>query len=218
MVDVGLFQPLAVVARLPLLPASFRDRFSWARRAAPRASGHEVDGPRRASRIGEVVASALLRVALASVPPALLRSRVKYPEALAAVYRVLWIEQRYRMFSNMDVTPQGWWVAVGTLADGRVIDAVDHAPEVSLERPYGYAARMPNDRWRHYWGAISRPELARFRPFLAEYLCRRWNRAAEPRERMTAIEVTYVRERATHPDRPTQRKAITLLRGPCPEI
>lgn len=217
-IDVGLFQPLAVVSTLPLIPRSFWDRRSGAhlvdshvpRSASPRSAGLPL------RLFHETACGLLLVAALASIPPSLRVAPATYPQPLQDVYRVLWLEQRFRMFANMDATPQGWWVAAGRLEDGRTIDAITHAQEFLMERPEAYAAAIPNDRWRKYWGKISKPQFAPFRPFLAEYLCRRWNRNARTGERMISVEVIHVRELATHPGQPIVRRPVPLVHGPCP--
>lgn len=224
MVRIGYFQPLAALSALPLLPREFWDGVGahTGRVAAldtPRAPAvprTPVAPARILRRVPNVIAGALACCVILSVPPNLMISHAGYPEPLASVYRVLQIDQRFRMFANMDRTSQGWWVVAGTLADGRTVDAIEMREGVSFARPERYQARLPNDNWRIYWSNISRPGYARLRPFLAEYFCRRWNRAASPPDRMVSIEVIHVTQRVTHPGQLPATRPVTLVRGPCP--
>lgn len=226
MAKIGWFQPLSILAALPLLPASAWERVRWARAEVVTAGGATdatdagatgaVAGRGPFARLAEGVCWAIVVVSLVSVPPSLMREQFRYPEPLASIYRVFHIERRYRMFANMDATPQGWWVIVGTLENGQTVDALTGSHAVSLERPKSYVDLLPNDNWQMYWSNISRPYLAKIRPYLAEYVCRRWNRDARPGERMASIEIVHVKERAVDPREPIARKPVTLLHGPCP--
>jgi hypothetical protein len=225
MAKIGWFQPLAVLSALPLLPRSAWDGVPWARApgsaagAAATPAVAVADAPERhpaLARLAEGLCWAIVVVSLVSVPPSFSREEFRYPEPLASIYRIFRIERRYRMFANMDTTPQGWWVIAGTLDDGSRVDGLRGSREVTLERPRSYRDLLPNDNWQMYWSNVSRPYFARIRPYLAEYVCRRWNRDHHGQERMVSIEIIHVKERAVDPREPIVRKPVTLLRGPCP--
>lgn len=214
-VDVGLFQPLAIVSVVPLLPGSVWHRLAWARTSAtPAVAAREKLTP--LARIGEGLCVAVVCASVVSVPPSLLVEPVRYPEPLASVYYYFRLERRYRMFANMDATPQGWWSVAGTLEDGRTVDAVAGPAHIRLSPSDAEPSGRPQDEWQVYLSQVASPQLRQMRPFVAEYFCRRWNRAAEPGARMTSIDMLQVRERATHPGHPITRERSTLLRGPCP--
>jgi hypothetical protein len=214
MVDVGLFQPLAILSLVPLVPPSAWNRLAWARRhvgLSPAAG----DRSSRFARVRDAMCVAIVGVSIVSLPGSLRVQPVRYPEPLASVYYYLRLERRHRMFANMDATLQGWWGFAGTLHDGRVVDAVAGVARMrALPRERDRAG--PDDDWQSYLSNLAAPSLRAMRPYAAEYFCRRWNVAAPPAARMVSIEMLQIRERATHPGRPTTRKRSTLLRGPCP--
>lgn len=215
MVDVGLFQPLAILSVVPLLPGSAWNRFAWTAASTPPALATPT--PRTpVAWLGEGLCVAIIIASLVSVPPSFLVEPVRYPEPLASIYYHFRLERRYRMFANMDATPQGWWGMVGTLEDGRTVDAVAGPRHVHPLRPNSEPPRQPTDEWQSYLSQLATPQLRAMRPYLAEYFCRRWNRDARAGQRMTAIEMLQMKQDATHPDRPITRKRSTLLRGPCP--
>lgn len=214
-VDVGLFQALAILSVVPLLPGCVWDRLAWARASAPPAvASRKSLAP--LARIGEGVCAAVVCASVVSVPPSLRVEPVRYPEPPASVYYYFRLERRHRMFANIDATPQGWWGLAGTLEDGRTVDTVAGPAQIRPAPSDANPSHRPQDEWQVYLSQVASPQLREMRPFVAEYFCRRWNRAAEPGARMTSIDMLQVRQRATHPGHPITRGQTTLLRGPCP--
>ena len=94
---------------------------------------------------------------------------------LADVGYWLGIEQRWRMFANAGITPQGWLLAVGRLSDGRSVDLVRGTVPADAQGSVHHAADMRNNAWRVYWSQITRDASAGVRPAFGTYLCRDWN-------------------------------------------
>ena len=69
---------------------------------------------------------------------------------------------------------------------------------VSYAEPPQISADFPNYRWRKLLAVIRRRGAA-FRPWVASYLCRRWNATHAGDQRLVDIELVYMKRR-TLPD------------------
>jgi hypothetical protein len=210
LVDVGIFQPLTIVSALPLLPSSV-----WERLPATRSGDAEPELLAPDPKPVRWLAAFVLVLSYLSLPASLGKARLNYPEPIATAYYHLLLEQRFRMFANMDATRQGYWIGVGQLHDGRVVDVIELDQTVEMEPPADYAASMPNDNWRQYWSTISQPRYAGLRPYLADYLCRRWNRSARDDQRVERVRVIWVREVVIAPGAPRQQDPQVLVERAC---
>lgn len=105
---------------------------------------------------------------------------------------VLRLSQGWRMF----VPPYrdaGWFVAVGTRADGSEVNVLfGEGGEVVWERPRYVAHMFPDQRWRKYLVNLRKPTFAGHRRRLAGYLCRAWN-SAHPDDRVATVDVYYLK-------------------------
>ncbi|MEM7436721.1 MAG: HTTM domain-containing protein [Myxococcota bacterium] len=192
-VDVGVFQPVTVLALFPALPGSLWDRLGWA-----------LDPDRAVAwvpaKLAEALVAFLLFYTVASNGLALDAGARGMPEPLRSVGYAFRLDQRWRMFANTDITPQGWWVVIGELDDGTPIDLLHGTKGVSLARPHRYYREMPNMNWRTYWVNISRDHYKAFRPWMGRYFCRWWNEDAEPELRVRGVRVVYVQEQNYKPE------------------
>jgi hypothetical protein len=110
------------------------------------------------------------------------------------------------MFAPVPLTADGWWVAPGTLADGRVVDVL-RGGALSWDKPASVTSMYPTDRWRKYMMNLVDPAQAANRPYFAEYLCRDWNRRHAPAERLASLKLVFMLESTlprnrTSPTRP----------------
>ncbi len=193
MAKIGTFQPVTILALFPYLPASFWDRLSgrWL----------TLDGVRFRPRLSsEAIAAVFLAYTIASNVVTLDPGVHTFPEPFQSFGRNFKLDQRWRMFANTDVTPQGWWKVLGTTEDDRKFDLLLGKPEVSLQRPEQYYLHMPNNAWRTYWVNISRDDYQALRPLLVRYFCLSWNGAVDKSVRAKEVEVIYVQEFNYNPD------------------
>ncbi len=187
MAKIGTFQPVTILALFPYLPAAFWDRISnrWI----------TLQGVRwRPPAWSEAIVAVFLLYTVASNAVTLDPGVHTFPEPFQSFGRNFKLDQRWRMFANTDVTPQGWWKVFGTLDDGRKFDLLQGSPDVNLDRPDRYYLHMSNNAWRTYWVNISRDHYQVLRPLLLRYFCLSWNRAVEPEVRAKEVEVIYVQE------------------------
>ncbi len=214
LLDLGLFQPIACVLVIPWLPAQFWERFTRFR--LPRARAAERPGVRR--WIGEAGAGALLTLVVLYNVLALFPSYPRPPAAIHAAGIALRLDQSWRMFSNTDGSPQGWFIVAGRTADRRVFDILTGRPEVSSAPPSraAWSQAVPNSAWMVYWRQIRAPRFAALKPHLADYFCRRWNGSAEPRSKIVQIEIVYMAKQHYDPALPPRLEPRTLIRKACP--
>jgi hypothetical protein len=210
---IGTFQPLSILAIVPFLPPAFWDRLRLP--ASPQAAAHD-DAPRGfPSMATTAVVSALLLYTIASNAVTLQREEKRLPEPLATVGYWFGLEQRWRMFANAGITPQGWHLAAGRLADGRWVDLIRGTVPANPGRPLHYSAQIRNNAWRVYWAQISRDPAAPLRPKFGAYLCRDWNGSIGPEDQVDRVEVTWFRKHAYARDEAVRYTRHVLLSQPC---
>ena len=129
--------------------------------------------------------------------------------------RTLRISQFWTMFAPYPSRTSGWYVIVGTLADGSQVDLYRHIvlgedfPEVSWERPDRLVETFHGPRWRKYMMSLRRSTKKGYRPLLCKYLAREWKREFGPSAPLTMVELYFNEERieAYEPDtEPTKRR------------
>jgi hypothetical protein len=217
--QIGIFQALALVAGLPLLPASFWQRVGVGPDAAS-PSPPAAEAPRgRLRALGQTLQNALCAALLGVMVTlnviTLPRSPVRVPAWLDRWVSHPALAQRWRMFANVDVTPQGWWLAPGRLPDGRVIDLWTGRP-LRLGRPAAFIDTIRSHHWERAWVTLYPAENADLRRYLASYLCREWNRGRPVAERAREVQLIYMREVALDPAVPARVEPRILLSSRCP--
>lgn len=233
--QLGLFPLVAVGALLPFLPgvvwdASLPRLAPFLRRvgvdramatlddALPAATPRGVS-PRLARlqrRLTPSVAAAfLVLVVLLNLQPAAVAADVGYdpvPDEADPVVQATRVDQYWNMFAPNPIQTDGWYVAPGRLENGSRVDAL-HGGPVRWDRPPDLADTYPNARWRKYLVNLWRRGNAEHRPYLGDYLCRRWN----DRHGTEMVEVTlYYMEQPTRLDGEEPIERVELHRHRCP--
>ncbi len=129
--------------------------------------------------------------------------------------RVLRISQLWSMFAPYPSRSSGWYVVVGTLADGSQVDLYRHvvlgeefAP-VSWDRPERLVETFRGPRWRKYMMSLRKKQKREYRPLLCKYLAREWKREFGLSAPLTLVELYFNEERieAYEPNTgPTKRR------------
>jgi hypothetical protein len=96
------------------------------------------------------------------------------------------------MFAPYPSKDDGWYVTVGTLADGRQVDLFRDGAAVSWDKPELVSATYKNTRWRKYLLNLWRKDHASHRSLYASYLCRDWNSRHGGGERVERVEIYYM--------------------------
>lgn len=161
-------------------------------------SGEEiaVEGaaqPRRTRRrIAAAGAAVLLGYSAVLAAAELLPQRLRLPSIVTLPADLLGIRQRWNMFV---VPPRddGWLIAAGRLADGRVRDVWRGAP-VDARKPDSVAKSLGNSRWIKYLSQLDDPGFVHHRRLFGDYLCRRWNESHGGGSRVTGLQLYFVLE------------------------
>ncbi len=227
---LGLFPFVAVAGLLAFLPAAvWRGArphlaasglvargdalLSWLDGALPRVEVRDVPG--WLSRAGEVTRTVVPAVFLVLVLSWNLQAAGidAVPDRAEPAVHATRTDQYWNMFAPEPLSVDGWYVVPAELENGSRVDALHRKP-VSFDRPPDLSDTYPNARWRKYLVNLWRPWNEDHRPYLAEHLCRRWNRAHETDiERLTI----YYMEQPTvlgSDLEPVER--VRLWQGECP--
>jgi hypothetical protein len=103
------------------------------------------------------------------------------------------------------MTDDGWFVVPGALEGGELVDVFRAGSPVRLvelderSKPADVSAELGGYRWRKYLQNLRLARNTRHRPHYAMYLCREWNASHEGAQRLTALQLLYVRERTPPP-------------------
>jgi hypothetical protein len=202
--NVGIFSFAAMAAGLLFIPgevwdaidhrlalgrrsAGLRDRLAAAARRLPR-------GERLRLELGRwhlpVLAVLLLIMMYGNAYPSI---RKQFPDWLAHLARQPGLYQRsWPMFAPIS-RDHGWFVIPGRLADGTQVDLWEPGGPPVYTRPALISDDFPSYRWRKLM-YILKKKGPQFRPVLARYLCRSWNREHPPEQALESLELVYMRE------------------------
>lgn len=162
-----------------------------------------------------LVGLALLYVSASNIA-SLIPPRYSLPASLQAYGRIFQLNQRWRMFSNADATPQGWFVIVGHPQQGEPVNIERPGATVSMARPEHYAATFRSSTWRNYWTKIIRTKLGVFRSYLVDYFCSQWNSKASSEQSLSEVEIIHMYEFANDPRQVKRVVPVRLIRKACP--
>jgi hypothetical protein len=141
---LGIFPAMSVAGWLFTVPAGV-----WERLRVPTVTGEAVPAPGRKTTMALAAAVTALVVAT-NVEQ--LGARFPGGRSLDRALSAIGLNQWWLVFAPQTraaTRPDGWWVDVGTRADGSTVDlARGGAP--SFARPESIPDTFPNRRWRHY--------------------------------------------------------------------
>lgn len=126
------------------------------------------------------------------------------------------LKQRWEMYRDPP-TDTGWYVVIGTLADGREMNLLT-GEEIETRDdaiPERIAALYPDHRWRKYMAQVVSDSYRSHRSRLAGALALRWNRKHAEKERITWIELIFMRRTLGPPGEPVSPvKRLLMHRAP----
>jgi len=138
------------------------------------------------------------------------RVRTIFPEGVNGIGETLGLDQMWGMFAPYPLRDDGWYVVVGTLADGRQVDLFRDGREVSWQKPELVSAMYKNERWRKYLMNLWRKDHASHRLLYARYLARDWNSRHSAGEQVQRVEL-YFMLKVTQPNYQPATPKKTLL-------
>lgn len=170
----GQFQAIALVAMLPLLPGALLDE---TRLRGSREERFDVD-PRAdsfAERVRAIGARAVLVVLILVNTVAVFRGgAVLGIEPL----RLVALDQSWGMYRSPGAVPSGWFVVVGTRADGQVVELLTGKSPPSTARPESVFSTYADFRTRRMWEWLLFEPYAPFAPEVARFVCHDGERIA----------------------------------------
>ena len=226
---LGLFPFVGVAALVPFLPPVVWDRLEraaadrgfdarggtalrWLDDRLPRVRVSDV--PRWLSRAGRGAEAALPAVFLVLVLLWNLQGAGvdALPDEAEPAVEVTRTDQYWNMFAPEPLQVDGWYVVPARLEDGSRVD-LWAGGAVRYDKPPDVARTYPNARWRKYLVNLWRTRNRWARPYLATYLCERWN--AEHDVEVTSLTLVYVEQRTVlgAAEEPTER--VELLEHEC---
>lgn len=186
LLDAGLFQLLAIVSVLPLLPG---------------VAGPVLEEP---SRVLRLVGSGVLTLIVASN---LLHPFVGVSlGALDAPLHFLGLNQQWRMFAKTADLPRGWFYVVGVRADGSLVDLWTGTSAPTGQRPALPFPSYAHFRERRLWEWQLFEASAPFVDDVRRWQCRRAERLGS----FIAVRAWFADIK-----RPGPPEYFTLFDGPC---
>jgi hypothetical protein len=200
---LGHFPWVCAIAWMLFLPTWFWDVLAQRPRKPEDGEPAALGLPRP---VNAVVLVLLLYVALWNVrnmSPGGFRNVIPPPlDRLADTTR---IDQLWIMFSPHPPVDDGWFVFPATLRDGTKVDLYREVmgtasaapqPDVDWTKPGLVSETFRDERWRKYLMALNGDRNRFHRPWLADYLRRRWDRdhGADPARQVAALQLCFMKE------------------------
>jgi hypothetical protein len=190
--ELGNFPYVCAVAWLALLPSWFWDRLG--RLASKGNPLPAVAAGVRASVWHEALAGFFLVYVFLWNLRTLDQQRFQciFPVQVNGIGVAVGLDQMWNLFAPYPLKDDGWYVIVGTLADGRQVDLFRDGQPVRWEKPELISAMYKNARWRKYLMNLWRKDHADHRLRYARYLCRDWNECHGASEQVESIEMYFM--------------------------
>jgi len=222
-IHIGIFQLICIVALLLFVPGAAwdalasrlaRTRWSdWRARWQARF-GVEPRARKGGGRFSRLLPQAIAGVALVVILLSNVNTAFKepydrddhgpvpLPDVVEAYGRELTVVQNWNMFTDIDRLFFGWFLVLGQMDDGSVVDVLEHQPYAVIARPERYAEHFPNHNSRRYWREIALPDRQFLYPPLCNYLAREWERqGGAPLAHLAVLQIGRVPARRAAEDR-----------------
>ena len=117
------------------------------------------------------------------------------PKPLRVPAWVLGLDQGWGMFAPTLDHDGGWHIFYARLRDGSEVDLFRGGRPIDWKKPSDPSNLYKNERWRKYMTNINHAEKAEMRPYLADYLCLKWNRRQkDPVKKIERVEIYFMKE------------------------
>jgi len=94
---------------------------------------------------------------------------------LTFVGKATQLRQKWNMFAPKPYSSDGWYVIVGLLDNGEIVDVFRNGKEVSWDPPENRRDDFSSYRWRKLTRNMYKEKNKRFRRFYSKYICDKWN-------------------------------------------
>jgi uncharacterized membrane protein YphA (DoxX/SURF4 family) len=219
--EIGLFPYICMLGWILFLPTEFWDflsqRFSkWGLEIERTAA--EIQVPNRwfnhlknGALLYAIVITVLWNI---SYLPGVARA---VPEPLRTSGLILRLDQKWNMFAPYPMTEDGWYVAPGKLRDGTRVDVIT-GKAVDWEKPKSIFKYYGDSYQRKYMTNVWRDSSAKdLQAHYAKYICRKWNRLANPtRDRqLMSYNIFFMRKKTPPPGTEGKIEQIQLWEHEC---
>ena len=139
------------------------------------------------------------------------------PEPWRTVTTSVRLDQKWGMFAPFPLIHDGWYVIPGTLKNGDTVNLFFGGPPSldPADKPKDVSNLYPNQRWRKYLMNLRRSEYSRQQPYFSQWLCRRWNTRHSGGERLTSIDIYFMRETTPPPGEESDVEKVHHLDHQC---
>ncbi|QMU30684.1 hypothetical protein [Adhaeribacter radiodurans] len=123
---------------------------------------------------------------------------------------LLRVDQHWGMFAPEVFKDDGWYILEGVTATHKHIDLNRNGQPVTERKPESVVALFKNDRWRKYGENYLFVNNAFMRPYFCHYRLRIWNEAHRPEDKVSELQVIYMKERTLPNYQPVKPKREVL--------
>ena len=116
-----------------------------------------------------------------------------YPKELNFFTRTVRLDQKWNMFAPKPYKSDGWFVVVGLLENGSLIDVFRGGKAVGWDSPEDRHSDYPTYRWRKFMRNIYSKKYEVNRQYYARYLCNKWNKD-ETNQKLKDLDIYYAME------------------------
>ena len=120
--------------------------------------------------------------------------RFEFVNNISNIGNTLQINQKWNMFAPQPYRNDGWFVIVGHLENGKLVDVFRNGKKVIWDPPLNRNADYPSYRWRKFMRNVSKKKNIRYRKYYAKYVCNKWNESGDM-PKLIDINVYFVIER-----------------------
>ena len=175
--DLALFPWIAYGCLISLLPSEFWNFFKRFK-----VENHHPSEFQHSSSIKHHFETALVSLLLLTVIAWNISDYIKkpIPKPIRKVVRALHIDQYWGMFAPYPLKDSGWFEFGLLLKNGEYVyafvhDTMEEQWDMETKKPKYGALYFVDQRWRKYLVNIWDKKNLKYRPHLAQYLCRKWN-------------------------------------------
>ena len=123
------------------------------------------------------------------------------------------LNQKWGFFAPSVLREDGWYVIVGTFADGSQRELLQNTEIISFEKPQLVSATYPDYRWRRYLMNLYLQDYTSQRPHFARYLCHHYS--AHSQVQLDYIEMYFMLEINLPENKTSEPEKTLLYEGSC---